>query len=114
MRGSVLACTLIVSVLVSVLLAAYASADPFFFSTGNPDGKVATLSRPLSPAAIQTETADDFILANTSAINQATFTGLIPAEADVNSIVNVEVEIYHIVLVEREPRNVTTRVFSPE
>src|SRR3989442_15357537 len=52
------------------------SAASFFFSTGDPDGKIATLSRPPSEGKIQTETADDFILANSIVINQATFTGL--------------------------------------
>ena len=39
-------------------------ADPFLFSTGIPDGRIGTLSRPASAAGIQTETADDFILSS--------------------------------------------------
>src|SRR5262249_19710106 len=49
-----------------------------------------------------------------SVINQATITGLLPAGATLDSVTNVEVELYHIVLVERNPRTVPTRVFSPE
>src|SRR5882724_10089108 len=59
-----------------VLLVSQASADSVSFSTGDPDGKIATLSRPSSLGKIQTETADDFILTETTLINQATFTGL--------------------------------------
>src|SRR5215472_3828446 len=51
-----------------------ASAATFSFSTGNPDGKIATLSRPSSPGQIQTETADDFLVPQSIVINQATFT----------------------------------------
>ena len=46
-----------------LLLTSQASAQSFSFSTGNPDGKIGTLSRPSSAGKIQTETADDFILA---------------------------------------------------
>ena len=80
-----------------LLLVSGASAASFSFSTGNPDGKIATLSRPASPGKIQTETADDFmIVSNTTLIRQATFTGLIPAGAPLSSALNVEVEIYHV------------------
>src|SRR5947207_2273102 len=80
-----------------LLLVSGASAASFSFSTGNPDGKIATLSRPSSPGKIQTETADDFmIVSNTTLISQATFTGLIPSGAPLSSALNVEVEIYHV------------------
>ena len=51
---------------------------PFFFSTGNPDGLMATLSRTASPGKLETETADDFITpaAGTTVITDATFVGL--------------------------------------
>ncbi len=45
-----------------LLSAGLSSADPFFFSTGNPDGLIGTLSRPAGPGLLQTETADDFVL----------------------------------------------------
>jgi len=84
-------------VLASLLLVAQASAASFSFSTGDPDGKIATLSRPSTPGKIQTETADDFIIvSNTTLISQATFAGLIPSGAPLSSVLNVEVEIYHV------------------
>lgn len=52
---------------------------PFFFSTGNPDGLIATLSRTASPGKLETETADDFItpVGGTTVITDATFIGLV-------------------------------------
>ncbi len=79
-----------------LLVVSQASATSFSFSTGAPDRLIGTLSRPPSPGKIQTETADDFILSATTLINQATFTGLIPSGASVESVVNVEVEVYHV------------------
>jgi len=82
-----------------LFLAPRASADSFFstfFSTGNPDGKIGTLSRPAS-SGLETETADDFILTQSMVINSATFTGLLPLMAPLpSSITRVEVEIYHV------------------
>jgi PEP-CTERM motif len=51
----------------------------FFFSTGNPDGLIATLSRTASPGKLETETADDFITpaGGTTLITDATFIGLV-------------------------------------
>jgi len=71
-----------------------AAADAFMFSTGSPDGRIATLSRPnLGPGLIETETADDFILSQQTSLTQATFTGLIPAGA---TVTRVEIEFYHV------------------
>src|SRR5437016_5084285 len=79
-----------------LLLASQASAASFSFSTGDPDGKIATLSRPASPGKIQTETADDFVVTQPVVINRATFTGLLPSGAALTSIRGVEIEIYHV------------------
>ena len=76
--------------------ASQASAAPFFFSTGNPDGKIATLSRPSGPSRIQTETADDFVVTQSVVISEARFTGLLPLGTPLGSVGNVEVEIYHV------------------
>jgi len=89
--ASILAVCLILSAV--LFLPPRASASPFFFATGSPDGRIGTLSRPASPGLVQTETADDFILSECVLINQATFTGLLPMGASINT---VEVEIYHV------------------
>lgn len=70
-------------------------ADPFFFNTGDPDGKMATASR-LSSPGIEIESADDFLLAQGVSLTEATFTGLIPTGASLGSINNVTVEIYRV------------------
>lgn len=69
-------------------------ADSFFFTTGDADGKLGALSRIGSGGAIETETADDFILTQTTVINGATITGML-LRADVADITDVEVEVYH-------------------
>jgi hypothetical protein len=102
--------------LTTLLLASQASAGTFTFSTGNPDGKVATLSRPGSPGLIQTETADDFFPTQAVVITEATFTGLIPVGAPLTSIRQVEVEIYHVFPLDTAfplSGNVVTRTNSP-
>ena len=102
--------------LAAVLLAAQASADTFTFSTGNPDGKIATLSRPASQGLIQTETADDFIVTQSVVISEATFTGLLPAGTPMTGIGQVEVEIYHVFPLDTAfplSGNVVTRTNSP-
>ncbi len=99
---------------IAVLKAPPAAAGTFFFSTGDPDGKMATASRPGVPGgAIEIESADDFILPSATQINSATFTGLIPSGATVE---NVDVEIYRVFPKDSMfPPNgaVPTRVNSP-
>ena len=65
-----------------------AVADAFTFSTGSPDGRIGTLSAPGGgPGQSQAETADDFVLSQqTTTLNQATFTGLIPLGASLSPI----------------------------
>ena len=95
-------------------LATPTSAAPFFFTTGNTDGKLGALSRSESPGKIETETADDFILAETTVIHGATIGGLITAP--LANISNVEVELYHRFpedSVDPPSGRVFTRVNSP-
>jgi hypothetical protein len=90
----VLSCAAMVGLV--LLIAQPAKADTFSFNTGNPDGKLGSLSRPASPGKIETETADDFILQQTTVITRATITGLIPVGTPLANIKEVEIEIYHI------------------
>ncbi|HEY2864399.1 MAG TPA: PEP-CTERM sorting domain-containing protein [Casimicrobiaceae bacterium] len=78
------------------ICAAPAFAGPFFFSTGNPDGKIATASRPESPGIFEIESADDFVLAQTTSITSATFTGLLTGGATTADIGELRVEIYRV------------------
>ncbi|HEX8949948.1 MAG TPA: hypothetical protein VF790_13345 [Dissulfurispiraceae bacterium] len=91
-------------------------ADTFFFSTGNPDGKIGTASRPESSGKIEIESADDFILSSPTNITNATFTGLLTGGAAASDVKDVVVEIYRVFPKDsdtaRTPR-VPTRVNSP-
>ena len=97
-------------------LAAPAWADPFFFSTGLPDGRLGAASEPAAAANLETETADDFILTVPTSIAGATITGLVPAGTSLVDIADVEIEVYHkFPKASAEPpsNNVPTRVNSP-
>ena len=93
-----------------------AVAAPFFFSTGNPDGLIATLSRTASPGKLETETADDFVTTATTFITNATFIGLLPTGTPLSSVHNVEIELYHVFPIDSTfppDGRVLTRVNSP-
>lgn len=97
-------------------LALPAAATPYSFSTGNPDGKIATLSRPASANLVETETADDFVLTQATQVTHATFTGLLPTGAALGSVNRVEIELYHIFPGDSATPpsgNVPTRINSP-
>ncbi len=98
-----------------------AGASNFFFSTGDPDGKMATATRPDTGGNFEIEAADDFVLGSPTSITSATFTGLIPTGASVNDVV---VEIYRVFPADSDVNrtsgaptfstpNVPTRVNSP-
>jgi len=100
----------------AILMAAPAVGDVFTFSTGDPDGKIATLSRPSGPGLLETETADDFILTQQTGIDTASFTGLLPTGAALSTIKQVEIELYHVFPKDSAnppSGNVPTRVNSP-
>jgi hypothetical protein len=82
------------------LLATPTKAQPFFFSTGNPDGRIATASRPdaapLGAPSNEIESADDFVLTSPTSITSATFTGLLTGGATQSDIGQVVVEIYEV------------------
>jgi hypothetical protein len=78
------------------LLPAVAAADTSFsFSSGDPDGKIATATLP-DVGAFEIESADDFALTHSTSITSATFTGLLTGGATVADIGKVVVEIYRV------------------
>jgi hypothetical protein len=108
----------------AVVMPLPAAADTFVFSTGNPDGLMATATRPESAGKFEIETGDDFALTQQTLITGAAFTGLIPLGASTSDIKNVVVEIYrvfpadsNVVRTSGPPTfstpNVPTRVNSP-
>ncbi len=82
--------------LTGLLPAMPAAASVFFFSTGAPDGKIATASRPASAGTFEIESADDFVLTGGTSITSATFTGLIPSNSSLANVQGVRVEIYRV------------------
>ena len=84
------------AMLVTIMVGLPVGASTLLFSTGSPDGKIATLSRPAGTGLLETETADDFILGQNAMITGATFTGLLPTGMSLSSITNVEIELYHV------------------
>ena len=101
---------------VATFWASSAAASPFFFSTGDPDGRIATASRPSSASGIEIESADDFILPAATTLTSATFTGLLTGGATLADIGQVVIEIYRVFPKDsdtgRTP-NVPTRANSP-
>lgn len=75
---------------------AVAQGPQVVVNTGNPDGKLGALSRPPSANKVETETADDFFLNQTTVVTGATITGLLTNGATLANLMNVEVEIYHV------------------
>ena len=86
----------VVVLLLSGVLCPAAGASPFFFSTGNPDGKIALGSRPANGAVNEIEAADDFVITGATALTGASFTGLLPTGAPLSSITQVRVEVYGV------------------
>src|SRR5512139_4193715 len=83
--------------LASLLMATTAAtATPFFFSTGTPDGRMGTASRPASGGVFGIESADDFVLTQQTTITSASFTGLLTGGATTANIGSVSVEIYRV------------------
>jgi hypothetical protein len=70
----------------------------FVFSTGNPDGRVATIAEPANAhnSNVEYESGDDFVLTTETKITQASFTGLLTGGAKPQDVRNVVVEIYRV------------------
>jgi hypothetical protein len=105
-------------VLLGLLAATPAAATPapFFFSTGTPDGLIATVSRQASAGKLETETADDILSPAHTVITNATFTGLLVGGATPANVTNVEIELYHVFPIDSTfppDGRVVTRMNSP-
>jgi hypothetical protein len=80
----------------AVVMPIPAMAETIVFNTGNPDGLMATATRPSSPGKFEIETGDDFVLTQETLLTGAAFTGLIPLGASTSAIQNVVVEVYRV------------------
>ena len=77
-------------------LAISASADVFYFSTGEPDGLMDVASHPAGTYTDENEAADDFTLDSETLILGATFYGLLPYDSSPEDIGDVIIEIYRV------------------
>jgi hypothetical protein len=104
-----------VALVLTLCLAAPLWAAPFFFATGSPNGLLGSLSRRPSPGKVETETADDFFVQVPTIITKATIFGLLPAGTPVDSIKDVEIELYHVFPLDSAPASgkVPSRNNSP-
>ena len=105
---------LIVLTLLGLAFATSGSGAAFTFSTGLPDGRMATGSQPSGSSVVEIESADDFVLPSQTTITQATFYGLLPTTA--TSVSYVGVEIYRVFPQDSTSppsANVPTRANSP-
>jgi hypothetical protein len=70
----------------------------FFFSTGAPDGRIATLAEPANAhnKQVEYETGDDFVLTSETKLTSASFAGLLTGGATPRQVKNVVIEIYRV------------------
>jgi hypothetical protein len=87
-----------IAALLGTSLPTSAAPVPFFFSTGTPDDRIATATRPDTGGNFEIESADDFAIAgpNSISLTNATFTGLVPQGSTAGDVKNVVVEIYGV------------------
>src|SRR2546428_2497594 len=79
----------------ALMLGGTASAGTFFFSTGAPDGRIASASYPEGRGKTEHESADDFILTGRTVLQTASFTGVL-FQGGPGEIREVNVELYHV------------------
>jgi hypothetical protein len=104
---------LIVLTLLGLAFATSGCGAAFNFSTGLPDGRMATGSQPSGVSIVESESADDFVLTSQTTITQASFYGLLPTTPTVSY---VGVEIYRVFPQDSTnppSGNVPTRANSP-
>jgi hypothetical protein len=94
-------------------LAMPAAGAPIFFSTGDVDGRMAMASRPSGTGVDEIEAADDFTLTTRARLNNATFTGLLPAGSKVTSLTIEIYRVFPLDSVDPPSGRVPTRMNSP-
>lgn len=108
--------SVIASIVAAVGLAGASQGQSIFFSTNEPDLKMASAARVEGANAVEVETADDFVLTKDMRIQGAKIIGLIPAGASLTDIQQVVVQIYRVFPLDsnvvRVPQ-VPTRTNSP-
>ena len=86
----------IVSILAAAGLAAGAPGQTIVFSTNGPDFRMAAASGQEPVSLVETEAADDFVLASDTRITGATVIGFLPPGGALTDIERVMVKIYRV------------------
>jgi hypothetical protein len=87
---------LLLSFATAVLPSFAATAATFNFSTGGPDGRIATAAGKAPGDGTETETADDFVVGQRTRLTGGSFTGLLPTDATFAGISSVKIELYRV------------------
>ncbi|HKD36377.1 MAG TPA: PEP-CTERM sorting domain-containing protein [Pirellulales bacterium] len=115
-RRASLGAIIVGTAIVAFAASTKSSLAAVIYNNDNPNSSMAAASRPATPGRVEIEAADDFLLTQTTRIDSATFTGLIPLEAPLGSITGVAVEIYRVFPLDSTnppDGNVPTRTNSP-
>jgi hypothetical protein len=80
----------------AVLPSLPAAAATFNFSTGGPDGRIATAAGTDPGSGIETETADDFVLGQRTRLTGGSFTGLLPTGDILAGVTSIKIELYRV------------------
>jgi hypothetical protein len=84
------------SCLAALLAGANFSRAAVLYNNDFANNSMAAASRPANGNAVEIESADDFLFTQTTRIDGATFTGLLPAGAALPTVTGVAVEIYRV------------------
>ncbi len=88
--------SVIASMVAAAGLTCAAQGQVTFFSTNEPDLKMASAARVETANAVEVETADDFVLTTDTRVTGAKIIGLMPAGATLGDIQQVTVQIYRV------------------
>jgi hypothetical protein len=75
---------------------AHRASAAILYSNDTPNDGMAAASRPANGNFAEIEAADDFLFSQTTRIDGATFTGLLPIDTPLSNVTNVAVEIYRV------------------
>ena len=95
-RGVLIRAVMICFYILSAAARAHLARAAVLYSNDTPNTSMAAASRPANGNFAEIEAADDFQFANTSRIDGATFTGLLPTGAPLSNVTGVAVEIYRV------------------
>ncbi len=114
-RGVLIRAVMVCFCIVSAAAGAHFARAAALYSNDTPNTSMAAASRPANGNFAEIEAADDFLFTQTTRIDGATFTGLLPLDTPLSNVTNVAVEIYRVFPLDSGPfdNRVVTRANSP-